>query len=155
MLAACDSRDQLAYVTDLVAPGRPKLTDAARTVVLEFDLGDDLQTSVDQLHYGKRRRLAIARAVGGSPSILLLDEPAAGLDEDQARLIGELVRRLADEWGMGVLLAEHNAARVVRLRPGAALDFGALVASGTARNRAPGGHRVISDRPCDEAESTV
>jgi sulfate-transporting ATPase len=132
MLAACDSRDHLAYVTDLVAPGRPKLTDAARTVVLEFDLGDDLQTTADELHYGKRRRLAIARAVGGAPSILLLDEPAAGLDEDQARHLGDLVRRLADEWGMGVLLVEHNVDMVLRSCDRVyALDFGALLASGT------------------------
>jgi ABC-type branched-subunit amino acid transport system ATPase component/ABC-type branched-subunit amino acid transport system permease subunit len=132
ILAACDSRDQLAYVTDLVAPGKPTLTDAARTVVLEFDLGDDLQIAVDELNYGKRRRLSIARAVAGSPSILLLDEPAAGLDEDQARRLGELVRRLASDWGMGVLLVEHNVDMVLRSCDRVyALDFGALVSSGT------------------------
>ncbi|HEX5587573.1 MAG TPA: ABC transporter ATP-binding protein, partial [Acidimicrobiia bacterium] len=132
VLAACDSRDQLAYVTDLVKPGHPTLTDAARTVVLEFDLGDDLNTRVDELNYGKRRRLAIARAVAGSPSILLLDEPAAGLDEDQARRLGELVRRLANDWGMGVLLVEHNVDMVLRSCDRVyALDFGALLGSGT------------------------
>jgi sulfate-transporting ATPase len=132
ILAACDSRDQLAYVTDLVKPGHPALTDAARTVVLEFDLGDDLHTTVDELNYGKRRRLAIARAVAGSPSILLLDEPAAGLDEDQARRLGELVRRLASDWGMGVLLVEHNVDMVLRSCDRVyALDFGALLGSGT------------------------
>jgi ABC-type branched-subunit amino acid transport system ATPase component len=132
MLAACDPRDQLAYVTDLVAPGRPRLTDAAATVIREFGLGADLRTHADELHYGKRRRLAIARAVGGSPSILLLDEPAAGLDEEQSRRLGELVRRLADDWGMGVLLVEHNVDMVLRSCDRVyALDFGALVASGT------------------------
>jgi ABC-type branched-subunit amino acid transport system ATPase component/branched-subunit amino acid ABC-type transport system permease component len=132
VLAACDRRDQLAYVTDLVAPGHPTMTDAARTVVLEFDLGDDLDTKVDALNYGKRRRLAIARAVAGSPSILLLDEPAAGLDEDQARRLGELVRRLASDWGMGVLLVEHNVDMVLRSCDRVyALDFGALLGSGT------------------------
>jgi ABC-type branched-subunit amino acid transport system ATPase component/branched-subunit amino acid ABC-type transport system permease component len=132
ILAASDSRDQLAYVTDLVAPGHPTLTDFARTVVLEFDLGDDLQTPVDSLNYGKRRRLAIARAVAGSPSILLLDEPAAGLDEDQARRLGDLVRRLAGEWGMGILLVEHNVDMVLRCCDRVyAMDFGALVAAGT------------------------
>jgi ABC-type branched-subunit amino acid transport system ATPase component/branched-subunit amino acid ABC-type transport system permease component len=132
ILAACDSRDQLAYVTDLVAPGRARLTDAARTVVAEFELGDDLETRVDELHYAQRRRLAIARAVAGLPSILLLDEPAAGLDEQQSRHLGELVRRLADDWGMGVLLVEHNVDMVLRTCDRVyALDFGALVASGT------------------------
>jgi ABC-type branched-subunit amino acid transport system ATPase component/branched-subunit amino acid ABC-type transport system permease component len=132
ILAACDKRDQLAYMTDLVAPGKPRLTEAARTVVVEFDLGDDLGTRVDELHYGQRRRLAIARAVAGSPSILLLDEPAAGLDEQQSRHLGELVRRLADDWGMGVLLVEHNVDMVLRTCDRVyALDFGALVASGT------------------------
>ena len=87
---------------------------------------------MNELHYGQRRRLAIARAVAGSPSILLLDEPAAGLDEQQSRHLGGLIRRLADEWGMGVLLVEHNVDMVLRTCDRVyALDFGALLASGT------------------------
>jgi len=132
ILAACDTRDHRAYLTDLVAPGRAHLTEVARTVVVEFDLARDLETPAKELHYGQRRRLAIARAAAGAPSILLLDEPAAGLDEHQSRHLGGLVRRLADDWGMGVLVIEHNVDMVLRTCDRIyALDFGALLASGT------------------------
>jgi ABC-type multidrug transport system ATPase subunit len=63
---------------------------------------------VAELPYGRRRLLAIARAVAARPSVLLLDEPCAGLDETESAEVAGLLRSLADDWGLGILLNEHD-----------------------------------------------
>jgi sulfate-transporting ATPase len=79
-----------------------------------------------------RRLVGIARAVASEPSILLLDEPAAGLSDTERDSLAALVRRLADEWGMGILLIEHDVELVMRLCDRVhALDFGREIGSGT------------------------
>ena len=65
------------------------------------------------LSMGQRRLAAIARAAASSPSILCLDEPAAGLSDPEAQHLALLLRRLANDWGMGILLVEHNIAMVL------------------------------------------
>jgi ABC-type branched-subunit amino acid transport system ATPase component len=132
LLAAADPRDRAAYVTDLVWPGYPPLPATVVAAVEELQLQPLLDRRAEDLSYGQRRLVAIARAVASNPSVLLLDEPAAGLDETESAELGRLIRRLADEWGMGVLLIEHdvalvldNADRVV------VLDFGRKIAEGT------------------------
>jgi sulfate-transporting ATPase len=59
--------------------------------------------------------VAIARAVAAEPSVLLLDEPAAGLDEVETAELSVLVRSLARDWGIAVLLVEHNLDMVLQL----------------------------------------
>ena len=59
--------------------------------------------------------MAIARAVAAGPSVLLLDEPAAGLGDRETDELGRLVRQLADEWGLAVLMVEHDVALVLRV----------------------------------------
>jgi ABC-type branched-subunit amino acid transport system ATPase component/branched-subunit amino acid ABC-type transport system permease component len=93
---------------DLVVPQRPRLSNAGRAAVAEFGLGDVVNLSPGELSFGRRRLVGIARAVACNPSILLLDEPGAGLDTAEIHELGRLVRRLADNWGMGVLLVEHH-----------------------------------------------
>jgi sulfate-transporting ATPase len=128
---ASDSRDWRAYLTDLVHPGRLPLGAAASAVIREFDLEDDLDRRPEELPFGKRRLVALARAVAAEPSVLLLDEPAAGLGEQETAELGRLVRRLADEWGMAVLLVEHDVSLVLGVCDRVAvLDFGKLIAEG-------------------------
>ena len=100
----------------------------------EFDLADDLDKLPTELPYGRRRLVGIARAVASGPSVLMLDEPAAGLDETETRELSRLIRRLADEWRMGVLLVEHDVGMVMATCDRVVvIDFGRVIASGTPR----------------------
>ncbi|MGD9997453.1 MAG: ATP-binding cassette domain-containing protein [Ilumatobacteraceae bacterium] len=129
----CEPRDALAYVTDLVHPGKPRLGAAATAAVREFQLVDDLDRFPTELPFGRRRLVAIARAIAAEPSVLLLDEPAAGLDEQETDELGHLIVRLAKEWGLAVLLIEHDVSLVLRVCDRVeALDFGRSIASGTS-----------------------
>jgi sulfate-transporting ATPase len=129
--SASDPHDFGSYLGDLVYPKDPQLTGEVVSVIKEFRLEDDLDRIVENLPYGQRRLLAIARAVVSRPSILLLDEPAAGLDEVETRELAHLVRRLADEWGIGVLLVEHDVDFVMSVCDEVVvLDFGRTIAEG-------------------------
>jgi len=130
--AASEPRDAGAYFSTLVVPGRAPVTSAAAAAIREFDLEADLRRKPTQLPYGRRRLVAIARAVAMEPSVILLDEPAAGLDESESRELGGLISRLASDWGMSVLLIEHDVSLVMatchRIY---ALNFGVGIGEGT------------------------
>jgi sulfate-transporting ATPase len=75
--------------------------------------------------------VAIARAIATGPSVLLLDEPAAGLDREQRTELARLIRRLADDWGIAVLAVEHDVSLVLEICDRVAvLDFGVKIAEG-------------------------
>ncbi|MER5182412.1 branched-chain amino acid ABC transporter permease/ATP-binding protein [Streptomyces sp. NPDC002896] len=132
LYAACDRPGPWAYLTDLVRPGSRPLPAQVLVVVKEFGLQGSLDRPVGDLSYGERRLLAIARAVATSPSVLLLDEPAAGLSDDETQELAHLVRRLAEEWGMGVLLVEHDVDMVMSVCDEVVvLDFGRRICVGT------------------------
>ncbi|WP_328350957.1 branched-chain amino acid ABC transporter permease/ATP-binding protein [Streptomyces sp. NBC_00445] len=132
LYAACDRPGPWTYLTDLIRPGSRPLPAHVLVAVREFGLQDSLNRPVGDLSYGERRLLAIARAVAASPSVLLLDEPAAGLSEDETRELAHLVRRLAEEWGMGILLVEHDVDMVMSVCDQVVvLDFGRRISVGT------------------------
>ncbi|MFE3036565.1 ATP-binding cassette domain-containing protein [Streptomyces canus] len=132
LYAACDRPGRWAYLTDLIRPGSRPLPAHVLVAVREFGLQDSLDRPVDDLSYGERRLLAIARAVAASPSVLLLDEPAAGLSDDETRELAHLVRRLAEDWGMGVLLVEHDVDMVMSVCDQVVvLDFGRRICAGS------------------------
>jgi ABC-type branched-subunit amino acid transport system ATPase component/branched-subunit amino acid ABC-type transport system permease component len=129
---ASDPRDLFSYFRDLVLPVQPALPGEVVAAIREFGLESDLQTKVEDLPYGKRRLLAIARAVATTPSVLLLDEPAAGLGDVETAELSNLVRRLAADWGMSILLVEHDMNFVMGLCDEiVVLDFGKKIAEGT------------------------
>jgi sulfate-transporting ATPase len=100
--------------------------------IVEFKLDQDLHRDVKDLSYGKRRLLAIARAVAMHPSVLLLDEPAAGLSSAESVELAAVVRRLAGDWGMAVLVVEHDMNFVMGVCDNVlVLDFGKLIAAGS------------------------
>ena len=128
---ASDPRDSISYVRDLVAPVNPTLPAAAIAATREFGFTDKIDHDVASLSYGDRRLLAIARAVATEPSVLMLDEPAAGLGQVESAELASLVRRLADDWGMGVLLVEHDMDFVMSVCDEiVVLDFGQKISEG-------------------------
>ncbi len=97
---------------------RAQLAPAAIAAVREFELEDDLDRRPGELSYGRRRLVAIARAVAASSSVLLLDEPAAGLSEGETSELGDLIVRLARELGAcGPAGRARRRAGARRLRP--------------------------------------
>lgn len=132
LLSAADDHRLSVYLTDLVWPRNPPLPEAVLQAAREFDLMGEMDRPVESLSYGHRRLLAIARAVAAQPSVLLLDEPAAGLGDAETAELATLVRRLADEWGIGILLVEHDMNFVMSVCDDiVVLDFGRKISEGT------------------------
>lgn len=86
----------------------------------------------ENLPYGLQRRLEIARALACKPKILLLDEPAAGLNPKEVSDLMELIHRIRDERGLGILVIEHRLELVMGLSEEIyVLDFGHTIAIGS------------------------
>jgi branched-chain amino acid transport system ATP-binding protein len=84
------------------------------------------------LPYGDQRRLEIARAMCTDPKLLCLDEPAAGLNPRETAELGQLLMRIRDEYGIGVLLIEHDMSVVMGISDHIiVLDYGRKIADGT------------------------
>jgi branched-chain amino acid transport system ATP-binding protein len=95
-------------------------------------LADYEQAGADEMPYGALKRLEIARAIAGEPEILLLDEPAAGLNPTEAQEIDGLIKRLAAT-GTTVVLVEHNMRLVMGVSDHIlVLDYGRRLCEGTA-----------------------
>jgi ABC-type branched-subunit amino acid transport system ATPase component/branched-subunit amino acid ABC-type transport system permease component len=132
LLVASEKASRLASVLDLARPHRATLSPATAAAIAEFHLEDTLDRLPPELPYGRRRLVAIARAIADSPAVLMLDEPAAGLDEQERSELSTLVRRLADDWGMAILMIEHDVDLVMRTCDQVAvLEFGSVIASGS------------------------
>ncbi|MDT2006138.1 branched-chain amino acid ABC transporter ATP-binding protein/permease [Rhodococcus opacus] len=130
--AAADKRDGMAYLGDLVWPRQEKLSSTAAAAIEEFELEPWLDRPAEELPYAQRRLVAIARAAAMGPSVLLLDEPAAGLGEAATAELAILIRRLATKWGLGVLLVEHDMSFVMGVCDRVVvLEFGKKLAEGT------------------------
>lgn len=129
---AADPQNWASFLTDLVNPRQRALPSAAIAAINLLGLQTDLDTVVSDLSYGRRRLVAIARSVASAPSILLLDEPAAGLSMEETTALGEVVRVLAKDWGIAILVVEHDMSFVMNVCDQVTvLDFGRQIGSGT------------------------
>lgn len=123
---------RLDGLADLLRGRRAEVAPFVASVAAEFGLGEVFDRRPGDLSYGQRRLLAIARALAARPAILLLDEPAAGLDEAERLELGRLLRRLVAESGLAVVLIDHDVALVAAASDRiVALDFGQVIATGT------------------------
>jgi branched-chain amino acid transport system ATP-binding protein len=111
---------------------RAGLDARARGLLASVGLSGKQDLAVDVLSYGDQRRLEIARALAAQPTLLLLDEPFAGLGSGEIADLATLIRRLHAEQGLTVMLIEHKLREFMRLvQRVIVLDFGALIAQGT------------------------
>jgi branched-chain amino acid transport system ATP-binding protein len=107
------------------------LRQQASALIDSFDMGRYADFAAGGLSYGHQRRVEIMRALASSPSILLLDEPVAGMNDAEADALGTVFRGLAAR-GTGIFLIEHNLRFVTGLCEHVyVLDGGRLIAQGT------------------------
>ncbi len=108
-----------------------EMTEQAMELLKVFDLDSEAYTMAANLPYGKQRKLEIARAMATEPKLLLLDEPAAGMNPNETQALMDMIRFVRDHFDMTVLLIEHD----MRLVSGiceelSVLNFGEILAQG-------------------------
>lgn len=112
--------------------GERMIADEATDLLMTFGLAARRAEPAGSLPYGEQRRLEIARALATRPRLLLLDEPAAGMNPTEIREMMRLIRHIRDGFGLAVLLIEHQMQLVMRIcERVAVLDFGVKIAEGT------------------------
>jgi len=115
-----------------VRRGEAELNKHVHEIVSYLDLDDVAHTVVSGLPFGTQKRVELARALAADPKILLLDEPAGGLNHEEVHVLGDLIKRIRDDRKMTVLLVEHHMGLVMSIADHVvALNFGRKLAEGT------------------------
>ena len=108
------------------------MRERARQLLAIFKLDDREDELARNLPYGDQRRLEIARAMATEPKVILLDEPAAGMHPVEKDDLAALIRRVRSEFGLTVLLIEHDMELVMEICERiTVLDYGQIIAEGT------------------------
>ncbi len=137
VLVGMHTRIPLGMPDALLRTGRFRREEAAaaaraRDLLAAVGLAGREEGAARGLAYGERRRLEIARALASQPRLLLLDEPTAGMSLGEAEALMGLLRGLIRDFGVTVLLIEHNMRVVMRVSDRVTvLDYGVKIAEGT------------------------
>lgn len=133
--AHCRSRGGfLANALRLPITGReePKVNERTERLIELLELGAVADIPAVDLPFGTQKRVELGRAIAAQPSLLLLDEPAAGLNHLEVETFIELIRRIHEELSLTILLVEHHMNLVMRVSDRVfVLDFGRKIADGT------------------------
>jgi len=104
----------------------------ANELITALDLGSVANTPVQALPFGVQKRVELARALACEPKLLLLDEPAGGLNHEEVERLRALILMLRDRFALTILLVEHHMNLVMRVSDQVvALDFGRKIADGS------------------------
>ncbi len=115
-----------------VRRGETALNQRVDEILSYLDLEDVAHKTVSGLPFGTQKRVELGRALAAAPKILLLDEPAGGLNHEEVHVLGDLIRRIRDDRRMTVLLVEHHMGLVMSIADHVvALNFGRKLADGT------------------------
>lgn len=107
------------------------IDDKARELLAAFKLDHLADEQAKNLPYGQQRRLEIARALATRPKLLLLDEPAAGMNPQETKELTDMIRWIRDEFKLTILLIEHDMALVMKICERIyVLDYGKILAQG-------------------------
>lgn len=124
----------LTSMTHIFGFGRKEkeMDELATDILKVFSLEDKSDTLSGNLPYGEQRKLEIARALATSPSLLLLDEPAAGMNPNETEELMKTIRQIRDMYNVTILLIEHDMKLVAGIcEKLSVLNFGTELASGT------------------------
>lgn len=113
-------------------PEEEKIETKAMELLEIFGLAEKADELACNLPYGEQRRLEIARALATQPKLLLLDEPAAGMNPQETKELTELIQWIREKFNLTVLLIEHDMSLVMKLCERIyVLDYGTVIAHGT------------------------
>lgn len=109
-----------------------RVTEESRKLLSIFKLEDKAEEAAKNLPYGAQRRLEIARALAAKPKLLLLDEPAAGMNPQETLELMDMIRWIRDQFNLTVLLIEHDMSLVMGICERIyVLEYGQIIAAGT------------------------
>jgi len=115
-----------------VRRGETALDKRVHEILNYLELDEVAHATVSGLPFGTQKRVELARALAAEPKILLLDEPAGGLNHEEVYALGDLIRRIRDDRKVTVLLVEHHMGLVMSIADHVvALNFGRKLAEGT------------------------
>jgi ABC-type branched-subunit amino acid transport system ATPase component len=108
-----------------------ELREKSRLLLAEMGLDRMADVQASALPYGLQRKLEIARALAMEPKLLLLDEPAAGMNPEESRALSTLIQEIRERFNLTILLIEHHMDVVMRVCAHiVVINFGALLADG-------------------------
>jgi branched-chain amino acid transport system ATP-binding protein len=115
-----------------VRRGEAEMNKKVHDILGYLDLEGVAHTAVSGLPFGTQKRVELARALAAEPKILLLDEPAGGLNHEEVHVLGDLIRKIRSDRKITVLLVEHHMGLVMSIADHVvALNFGKKLAEGT------------------------
>jgi lipopolysaccharide export system ATP-binding protein len=122
--------DNMRLIMEMRGIPRKEQEKRSKDLLEQFGLSHLEHVQAVQLSGGERRRLELARCLATGPEFILLDEPFTGVDPISIADIQGLIRRLRDEWNLGVLLTDHNPRATLKITD---LDYGKILVAGSSR----------------------
>lgn len=137
VMIGCHTRSKAGILGAILRPPavrreEKEIVEKSYALLEKVDLAPYVNELAKNLPYGAQRRLEIARAMATDPFLLLLDEPAAGMNPQETLELDQLIRKIRDEEGISILLIEHDMKLVMNISERIfVMDYGSKIAEGT------------------------